>query len=172
MVRRFWAIAGLCLLLAGCGHTANLQDLAAHGRIQPNAPISCNTQIVINAPPAKVWSLLADIQDWPNWQSDISQTAVNGVPAAGTLFSWTTAGTSIHAQIQLFVPNQTIAWTGQVLNFHAIHVWTLTPLPNGATEVTINESMSGWFISFFYSSADLLQTNQRWLTALKVASEH
>jgi hypothetical protein len=32
--------------------------------------------------------------------------------------------------------------------------------------------MSGWFISFFYSSADLLQTNQRWLTALKVASEH
>jgi len=58
------------------------------------------------------------------------------------------------------------------VNFHAIHVWTLTALPDGGTLVSERESLTGWFISFFYSSAELQQVDQRWLTALKVAAEH
>jgi len=169
---RRWAALAFCLGLAACGHSETPQQLAAQGQIDQNAPIKCSVQITINAPPAKIWALLTDISLWPTWQSDITQTAVDGTPADGVLFSWDTGGASIHSQIQLFSPDKQLAWTGTVVNFHAIHVWTLTPLPNGATEVTETESMSGWFISLFYSSDQLLQSDQRWLTALKVAAEH
>ncbi len=169
---RRWLAVALLLALAACGRSQSPQQLAAAGQIDQNAPIKVSETIAVAAPPAKVWSILSNIADWPLWQSDITGTAVDGVPAAGVLFSWNTAGMSIHSQIQLFKPDSAIAWTGEIVNFHAIHVWTLTPTADGGTVVTTQESMTGWFISFFYSSADLRQADERWLQALKVAAEH
>jgi len=169
---RNWVFVFALLALVSCGKRESPQELAAHVQIQANAPIKCTVQITINAPPAKVWGILSDIADWPKWQSDITQTALGSPAGPGALFSWTSGGTSVHSAIQLFQPDQSIAWTGRVLNFHAIHVWTLAPLPDGGTLVTTTESMNGWLITFFYSSAELLQSDQRWLNALKVAAEH
>jgi uncharacterized protein YndB with AHSA1/START domain len=170
-MRRFGILAVL-LALAACGRSETPGQMAAQGQIDENAPIKVALQISIAAPPAKVWGILSNIGAWPTWQSDITNTAVDGVPGDGVLFSWTAQGTSVHSRIQLFQPDRALAWTGTVVNFHAIHVWTLTALPGGGTLVSERESLTGWFISLFYSSAELQQVDQRWLTALKVAAEH
>jgi hypothetical protein len=74
--------------------------------------------------------------------------------------------------LQLLKPDAQIGWTGTVVNFHAIHIWTLTALPDGTTRVQVDESLRGWFITFFYSSAQLAASDQRWLQFLKAAAEH
>jgi hypothetical protein len=77
----------------------------------------------------------------------------------------------VHSQIRLFVPNSKLAWTGHVLFIHAIHVWTMTLLPDGRTVVRTKESMAGPFIGWFMSSLKLQDIDQRWLAALKRRAE-
>ena len=89
----------------------------------------------------------------------------------GTQFRWTTPGGTIHSRIVLFKPGHRLAWIGHMLIFRAIHVWTLASLPNGDTEVTTTETLSGWPIALFYSSDDLRQADQRWLDALRQEAE-
>src|ERR1700721_416143 len=38
--------------------------LAAQGMIDESAPVKAMVQIIIQAPPAKIWGLLTNIKDW------------------------------------------------------------------------------------------------------------
>ncbi len=160
----------LTLFLAGCSQSTN-QSLARQGAINQNAPVKADTQIIINAPPNRVWTILTSIQNWPKWQPDITSAAIAQQPAVGVPFEWSTGAGTIHSRIARYEPQQTIAWTGRLLIFHAIHIWTITALPNGETKVETRESMSGWPITWLYSSASLLQADQRWLADLKKQAE-
>lgn len=168
-------LAALAALLAvgGCRHkpAQSLESLAASGQIQPNAPLRTQLQITIQAPPAKVWGILTDVQDWPRWNPKVSQTAAAAAVQLGSLFSWTTQGMSIHCVIARFEPERSLAWAGKVLNYNAIHVWTLTALPDGGTEVTLQQSVSGFVISWFYSPSALHAEDVTWLQALKRVAE-
>jgi len=160
------------VVLTGCATSAAHRDtLAAQGLIEEEAPVKAAAEIIIAAPPSKVWGFLTDIKDWPKWQPDIAKTAIQRDPAAGVHFSWSTGGMTIDSTIRLFDPDRAFGWTGRALQVHAIHLWTLSPLPDARTLVRTRESMDGWLISLFYSSSELLESDQRWLTRLKVAAE-
>ena len=141
--------------------------MAAQGKVDPDAPIRTSVSVAIKAPPALVWAVLSNIVRWPFWQPDIQHTAVVGPVGTGTPFRWTIPGGTIHSRIVLFERGRRLAWIGHLLVFRAIHIWTLADLPNGNTEVTTTETLSGWPIRLFYSSDDLRQVNQRWLNALR-----
>ncbi|HQT46546.1 MAG: hypothetical protein B7X08_03985 [Acidocella sp. 20-63-7] len=163
------------LSLTGCHHrytgpSAALAALAAQGQTDAQAPLQTSQQITISAPPAKVWALLSDIQSWPDWHPKITQVAVGAVQQ-GSPFSWTLQGMSINSTIEAFNPPQRLAFTGDVLNFHAIYVWTLTPGANGTTQVNLNESVDGFLVSLFYSDADMADAAQSWLTDLNAAAD-
>ena len=158
------------LLLTACSDRAD-QQLARSGKIDEIAPIKASAEIVVNAPAAKVWSILVNIQSWPSWQHDITNVSIHAAPAPGIKFDWSSGSGTIHSRIALYHSQRQFAWTGQLYLFHAIHVWTLTNLPNGQTLIRTDESMSGWPISVVYSSTDLLQADQRWLSFLKKRSE-
>ncbi len=158
------------LFLTACSNRAD-QQLAHSGKIDETAPIKASAEIMVNAPAAKVWSILVDIQSWPSWQHDIAKVSVHAVPAPGVKFNWSSGGGTIHSRIVLYQPQMQLAWTGELYLFHAIHLWTLTPMPNGQTLIRTDESMSGWPISVVYSSTDLLQADQRWLSFLKKKAE-
>jgi uncharacterized protein YndB with AHSA1/START domain len=165
-------ILASCLALAGCGGgVASLDELAAAGQIQADAPLQVNARIEINAPPARVWAVLTNIQNWPAWDPSITMTIASPDVGDGSLFAWATTGMIIHSTVRRFVPDQQLAWTGNVLNFHAIHVWTLTPGPHGTTDVSVQESISGFMIGFFYARDDLQQGDANWLAGLKTAAE-
>jgi hypothetical protein len=162
----------LMIALTGCAESAAYQDrLAAQGLILENAPIKATAEISIAAPQTKIWGLLTNIRYWAKWQSDIAKTSIPGDPAVGTQFSWSTDRMNIHSTIQLIDPERAICWTGHVVYFRAIHCWSLSPLPAGRILVTTRESMAGWLISRFYSSRELLESDQRWLAKLKRAAE-
>ena len=163
---RFNLLVGLLsLLLSSCGRPTD-QSLASHGTINKDAPVKATAQIIIAAPANRVWDILTDIQNWPSWQTDITIVAIDQQPAVGVSFEWSTGAGNIHSRVALYKPQRQIAWTGRLLAFHAIHVWTITSLPNGKTLVTTSESMSGWPIALFFTSNDLLDADRRWLVYL------
>jgi hypothetical protein len=160
----------LVLLLSGCGGSSD-QTLAGQDTINEDAPVKAVAQIVIDAPVAHVWNILANIQDWPAWQTDINAVSIKQKPAVGVPFEWSTGAGSIHSRLALFEPRRRLAWTGRLFVFHAIHIWILTSLPNGQTLIQTRESMSGWPIGLFYSSGNLLSTDHQWLADLKKKAE-
>jgi hypothetical protein len=154
------------LILRGGG--TDLDRLARNGTIETDAPIRASLQIVIDAPIEKVWSILTDVNDWPAWQPEIKAAHLAGSLAAGTGFTWTTGGVQIKSTIALVRPVRQIAWTGSSLNAHAVHQWRLEPLAGNRTLVKTDESMSGFLLTSFYSSAELGAADQAWLNYLKV----
>lgn len=46
--------------------------------INQNAPVISRGKIEINAPVFKVWSVLTLINNWPEWQKDVTEAQVIG----------------------------------------------------------------------------------------------
>jgi hypothetical protein len=163
-----------CLLTARSACSVSKVDrdnLAAQGLIDERAPVKATVQIIIEAPPAKIWDLLTDIRDWATWQPDISKVVIQAAPAVTVPFNWSTGGMTIHSTIRLFDPDRSVGWTGRAFHIHAIHIWPLSPLPDGRVLVETRESMDGWLVDRFYSSRELLEVDRQWLEHLKKAAE-
>jgi hypothetical protein len=118
-----------------------------------------------------VWALLVDAPSWPKWQKQIVSVTATGPIGSGTRFSWSTGGTNIHSQVQLFEPEHRLSWTGTALTAKAVHVWELKPEPGNQTLLTMKESMDGPWMAKIYPSKELAEVDTEWLTALKRAAE-
>ena len=148
----------------------HVDQLARHGRLQEDAPVKASAAITINAPPARVWGLLTDVNGWPRWQHDIHSAAISGEVRSGTPFTWN-SGTEIRSKMMLVEPLRELVWTGTAYRARAIHRWTLEPLPGDRTLVMTSESMDGFLLSLFFSSKKLEENERRWLDSLKLAAE-
>jgi uncharacterized protein YndB with AHSA1/START domain len=171
-MQRHATLCALLLALAGCGpNPAEQERLAAKGAIDDGAPVQAEAEIIIAAPQAKVWNLLAGIKDWPSWHPEIGKITIDAPPGMDVPFSWSPGTIPIYAKIKLFSAETTMAWSGRLLYIGAIHVWTLAPLSDGRTLVRTRESMKGTWVASLYSQQKLLETDQRWLLRLKAAAE-
>jgi uncharacterized protein YndB with AHSA1/START domain len=160
------------LTVGGCGDSLDtLNRLAADGSIHEDAPVTTHLQVRIAAPPAKVWALLVDAPSWPKWQKQIKSLTSAGRLRPGARFSWTTGGTNIHSQVQLFEPECRLSWTGTALTAKAVHVWELEPEPGNQTLLIMKESMDGPWMAKIYPSKELTEADTEWLTALKRTAE-
>jgi uncharacterized protein YndB with AHSA1/START domain len=149
----------------------DLDSLARNGTIQADAPVKASVEIEIEAPPEKVWSVLTDVNGWPQWQPDIKDAQIAGPLESGTTFTWKAGGTRIHSRLALVEPGTRLAWTGSAWMARAVHVWKLEPVRGNKTRVKVDESMSGFALTFFYSSKDLEESDRLWLNRLKAAAE-
>ncbi len=160
----------MLVVLTGC-HSVSDRQRAAAGEIDDRAPVQAAGQITIPAPVAKVWSLMTDIERWPDWQPDIRRTSIAQKLSVGTIFRWSTGSGHIRSRVALLDPQRRLAWTGRLLIFRAIHVWKFQSLPGGRTFVVTRESIAGWPIGWLYSSRDLVEADRRWLERLKRRAE-
>lgn len=112
--------------------------------IDYNAPLHAEKEILISAPLEKVWSEMTRIDQWPDWQPDVTSAKLDGPLAKGTMFHWEAKGLKITSTIQIFEPMQSIGWTGQSLGMQAIHLWIFEERGE-STCVKTKESLSGWF---------------------------
>jgi uncharacterized protein YndB with AHSA1/START domain len=140
--------------------------------INNNAPVKCSKSIVINANSAKVWSIMTNIDNWATWQTDISKPKLNGELKPETTFDWKTGGAGIHSTLHTVEPNSFFGWTGKTFGMYAIHNWALTET-NGQTQVSVEESMEGFFASLLKKSFNKSLENgmQTWLNLLKMECE-
>lgn len=112
--------------------------------IDYNAPLHAEKDILISAPLEKVWSEVTQIDQWSNWQPDVTSAKLDGTLMMGTMFYWKAKGLNITSAIQILEPKQSIGWTGKSLGMEAIHIWTFQKRED-STYVKTKESLSGWF---------------------------
>jgi len=147
------------------------EALADNGQIDERAAVKASSEILIAAPTEKVWNLLVGIDEWPNWQPNITAAKIAGPLKRGTEFKWTMGRAKIASRLALVKPDEELAWTGTALHTTAIHVWQLRAVRDGGTLVSTKESMNGFMLKLFYSSKDLEKSQRAWLDALKRAAE-
>jgi uncharacterized protein YndB with AHSA1/START domain len=140
--------------------------------INNNAPVKCSKTITINASIEKVWQAMTNIDNWDNWQTDISKPKLNGELKPETTFDWKTGGAKIHSTLHTVEPFKNFGWTGKTFGIFAIHNWTLTET-NEQTKVSVDESMQGSFAKLLKKSfnKNLEKSMQTWLDLLKKECE-
>ncbi|MEV0145857.1 MULTISPECIES: SRPBCC domain-containing protein [unclassified Nonomuraea] len=147
------------------------EEYASKGRLDEDAPVKSSSSIVIDAPAGKVWKLLVDMKNWPEWRSDAYVVELGEVKPQAT-FRWNIRGSAIRSTFAVVEPERELAWTGVAMGcFKAIDRMRLDPTENGQTRVTIEESMSGPLLTLFYSSAKLREGHEDMLRMLKTAAE-
>lgn len=140
--------------------------------INNNAPVKYSKTIIINADSKIVWTVLTDIDNWANWQTDISKPKLNGELKPETTFDWKTGGVNIHSTLHKVNPSCQFGWTGKTFGMFAIHSWTLTEI-NGKTVFEVNESMQGFLAGLFKKpfNKNLETGMETWLDLLKQECE-
>lgn len=111
------------------------------------APCFAKGEIVVDAPLAHVFNIIADINSWPQWQDDVSSAHIEGNPEPGKTFKWKANGMVINSRLHTVYPYSEIGWTGQIWWIKAIHNWYLSSEGNG-TRIVVRESMRGLGASF------------------------
>ena len=128
--------------------------------------------IIIHAPIDVVWSTLTDIEQWPRWQAAVSASLLQGQLEPSAEFFWKSGGMNIWSQIQELDAPSAIRWSGQALGTKADHSWSLTSIGSD-TQVTTNESMSGWLVASIslFNKNFLANALKQSLAELKLKSE-
>ena len=137
--------------------TLNAQNMKI--KVKKDAPAYSREEITIQAPIQKVYSLVADISKWEEWQTPVTFSQLNGELAEGTKFSWKANGLKIHSELHTVKKNTAIGWTGRIAWIKAVHNWNFRELGSG-TRVVVEESLSGFGSSLMKKSLkDGMQKN-------------
>ena len=129
----------------------DIQRRSAHihwpqGIVPEQADLFAHNDIVIAAPPGKIWEHLIHATAWPDWYSnarDVTVIASSGLLGAGVTFDWITFGAHIHSTVHEFEPTARIGWYGQTDQWLAYHTWLLEPRDEGTTYVVMEETGTG-----------------------------
>ncbi len=111
--------------------------------IDANAPALARDEILVDAPPERVWAIITDIDRWPDWQPGVSKARLEGPLAPGSVFRWRASGLSIRSTLREVAPPSRIGWEGKAPGTRAVHVWALTA-QGAQTAVETEESFEGW----------------------------
>ena len=113
-----------------------------------------DNEVEINASAERVWHLLTDFAQFPQWNPFIQR--VSGEPIAGSRLDVTiqpsgTEATTIRPIVMKAEPNRELRWRGQWLTSGLLddeHIFTIEPLEPGRVRFTQREIFTGIFSSF------------------------
>lgn len=111
--------------------------------IDRDAPVTAAAEGHIDAPRDLVWEVQADVEDWPNWNPDVTAIRLLGPREPGTIFKWKAGGARIESEFRELEPPRRISWTGKTLGIRAAHVWDFADSEAGGTLVRTEESFEG-----------------------------
>ena len=140
--------------------------------ININAPVKCSKKITIAASSEKVWEVLTNINNWGNWQIEISKPRLNGDLKPNSTFDWKSGGVKIHSTLHAVTPFNEIGWTGKTFGMFAIHNWTINE-KGEKTVVSVEESLEGFLAKILSKTFNksLEKGMQTWLDLLKQECE-
>jgi hypothetical protein len=113
------------------------------------------TEIAINASPAKVWEILTDFEDYPNWNPFIK--SVTGPVRAGNSVTIRVeppeaSGMTFKPMILAFEPRRELRWLGKLLFtglFDGEHKFELLDAGNGTSRFIQSEEFKGILVPLF-----------------------
>jgi uncharacterized protein YndB with AHSA1/START domain len=140
--------------------------------VDTSAPVVVRHEITISAARDRVWKLHVDINNWTEWQHDVTDANLDVPLARGAAFTWTSFGFSVTSTVFALDPESRILWGGESGGIMGIHEWTFQTTPTG-TRVRTTESFSGEPVD--HAADELRQQLDfslgSWLTNLKIAAE-
>lgn len=150
---------------------ATLHDeYALRGRIDEAAPVTNTSSVLIDASPAEIWDVLADLRGWETWAPGFTVRALHAVEP-GREFRWAQNGTPLRSRFAVVDPGRELSWTGSMLGlYRAVDRMVLTP-EGGRTRVTLQESLDGPLVRRIYPSRKLRAGHETRLAALKTRIE-
>ena len=140
--------------------------------INREAPAAGSATALVEAPLGRVWQILSDLRNWPNWNNGVSKIRMDGPVEPGTTFVWKAGGSKIVSRLEQVEPPHRMAWTGKVLGIRAVHVWELAA-EAGGTRVRTEESFEGPLASLFpgFASKTIGRALARAISSLKSEAE-
>jgi hypothetical protein len=136
------------------------------------APVFSEGAIEIAASPEELWDLMADVERWPVWNSDVEWVRLEGRVDEGSVFRWKGGSTTIVSTLKSVRRPSEIGWTGRTMGIRAIHVWRFESAPTGAI-ARMEESFEGGITKLMRTTLQrqLDKATQHGLRALKAAAE-
>ncbi|MFD2200894.1 SRPBCC family protein [Shivajiella indica] len=119
--------------------------------VNPNAPVLAKAKIDIQASNKEVWKVLTQLNNWPEWQTEVSSVEFQGPIQEGTMFNWKVGALKFKSRIHTIVPQMYFGWTGEIVGVQAIYNWTIEESENFVT-VYVEESLQGPIANILKSS--------------------
>ena len=143
---------------------------AKQGRIDTAAAIQSQAEILIHASVARVWQILADAPNWPEWVPGVKTVRLDSTVAPDATFIWNNGPLTIKSTFAIVEPEKELTWTGISSGAKAVDRHTFE-VANGGTRVFTEESMAGPFVILFFNSQKLRASQEAFLAALKQLAE-
>jgi len=140
-----------------------------------DASFYVHNAIEINANPQKVWEILVNAEDWPNWYEGASNVKILDGKSRLELnaaFTWTTMDLDFKSTIREFEPYRRLAWESEKTIIKGWHAWLIIPKGSGCIVVT-DEAQRG-FLTFFekiFVPNKLSRLHDVWLAGIKKKAE-
>jgi uncharacterized protein YndB with AHSA1/START domain len=133
-------------------------------------PVFVRNQLVIPAPPERVFAWLERADLWPTWFARVTKLHFDhGGPALAVndVVDWHMLGAKIRVTVRRVERGRLLEWEGGASGVHAYHTWLLEPVAGG-TLVLTNETEHGSVPSLLsaYLRHALKDAHQSWLESL------
>ena len=117
--------------------------------------LNIKTEISINTTPEKIWTILTDISNYPNWNPFIK--SIQGQLAVGNKITARieppeASGMTFKPTILTLIPNKKLSWLGHLLFpglFDGEHKFELNDNGDGTTTFIQSEKFKGILVPFF-----------------------
>ena len=119
-----------------------LESLAHDGKINEEASVKDKQSIIIHASVEQVWSKIINIDQWPTWNRQVTQTAISSAEE-GALFKWTMNGEHFASKITLADQPTTFSFVSKSKMLKMVTLFHLDEVGDHQTAVIIEGSMQG-----------------------------
>lgn len=168
-----WLDAGAAplgaLLYAGPGPD-DLLAAVAEGRTDDLAPTQAAGEIRVDATPEAVWSVLADVERWPEVRGDVHDVESSGPATPGATFTWSAGPNRVTSTFGAVEPGRLLTYVSTSAGAHFTHVYRTEPSGSG-TLLSCKETLSGPVVAALLPSAALQAGVDTWLAGVKAAAE-
>ncbi|MGH1343210.1 MAG: SRPBCC family protein [Nannocystales bacterium] len=144
------SFGALFVNLLGCASTAPAESAApiavgeASSQLDGKRYRETRVGVHIDAPPAAVWAVLTDGPAYPSWNSTV--TSLEGTIAPGEEIKLKVKldpKRTFNLEVSTFEAPTRLVWQDGNAMFKGVRTFTLTALPDGSTDVTMAEVMTG-----------------------------
>jgi hypothetical protein len=143
---------------------------AFEGRVDPDAPVQADGEILISASPARVWSVIADVERWPAIRSDIQDVASKGPAAPGVVFRWSAGGIPVASRFGIVEPGKLLTYSTTTPGLVMVHRYDVEPRDDGGSRLVLRESMDAPAAPQI-GNAELRERIASWLAGIKAVAE-
>ena len=93
--------------------------------INKNSPVYLIETVLIHAMPEQVWRVMTGVNNWPDWQKNITKAALETSLVPGNAFNMTNSGDVIKGTFHTVQPYRHFSWESHYKDLSVTHNWTL-----------------------------------------------